>query len=122
MAGRTLPFIDWRVLRHRTLLFLNGIGMALSADVDHLGLEQRLCGSRVRAVAVETACFVHQGPVDAVLAEYIIDHRAVTAAAQFEPLPFGREGRWRSGIFVALIAHPVGYGLVHIRVQDACPV
>ncbi len=73
VTGCTLAVIDRLMFRRRMFLLINGIGMALSAHIDQFGLQQGFFGSRMRTMAIKTAYFVHQGPMNPVLGQCIID-------------------------------------------------
>ena len=57
-----------RMFNLRALQLLHGIGMTLAAQVSHLGLQKPLDRSSMGIVAMDTACFIHEGPMDPVLA------------------------------------------------------
>lgn len=122
MTSCTLTVIDWFMFRRRTFLLLDDIGVTLSAQLDLLGLQEWLFRRRMRVMAVETACFIGQGPMDTVLHECIIDHCAVAASAQLKSFPFGGKGRLRRRLLMALVAHSVRYGTVHIGKQDSSTI
>ena len=117
MAGGALAVFYRRVFCWRTFLLLHGIGMTTAAQVGHLGLQKLFYRACMGSVAMDTACFIRHGPMDPVLAECLIDHRAMASPAQLVPRLFGRKrirGRW---ILMALIAHLIGNRLVNVRVE-----
>jgi hypothetical protein len=120
MAGGAHAVFYRSVFCLRAFLLLNGIGMTLAAQVDHLGLQKRLFRACVGIVTMDTACLVHDGPMHPVLAECLVDHRAMASPAQLVPFLFGRKGLWRRWIFMALIAHLIGNRPVNIREEHAC--
>jgi hypothetical protein len=120
MAGGAHAVFYRSVFCLRAFLPLNGISMTLSAQVDHLGLQKPLYRAGVGIVAMDTACFIHDGPMDPVFAECLIDHRAMASPAQLVPRLFGRKGIGGSRIFVALIAHLIGNRPVNIREEHSC--
>jgi hypothetical protein len=73
-------------------------------------------------VAMDTALFIHEGPMDPVLAECIIDHRTMALTAQLVSNLLCR--KWLRGgwVFVALITHLIGDRPVNIREQHSSSV
>ncbi len=57
--------------------------------------------------------------MDAVLSEGFIDQCAMASPTQLESFAFGRKGSRRRGILMALIAHSICHGAVHIGEQDS---
>ncbi len=43
----------------------------------------------------------------------------MASPAQLKSLPFGRKGCLRGGFLMALVAHSVRHGAMHVRIQDA---
>jgi hypothetical protein len=122
MAGGTHAIFNWRVFCLGAVLLLHGIGMALAAQVGHLGFQKLFFGTCMGGVAMDTACFIRHGPVDPVLAERLIDHRAMASPAQFIARLFGRKGIRGRWVFMALIAHFIGNRLVNVRVEHPSPI
>jgi len=117
MAGGAHAVFYRSVFCLRAFLPLNGIGMTSAAQVDHLGIEKPLYRACMGTVAMDTACFVQRGPMDPVLAECLVDHRAMASPAQLVSRLFGRKGFRGSRVFMALIAHLIGNGPVDVRVE-----
>ncbi len=42
----------------------------------------------------------------------------MASPAQLKSFPFGRKGRLRCGFLMALVAHSIRHGAVHIRIQN----
>ena len=60
---------------------------------------------------------VRNRPMDPVLVQSIIDHRAVTSPAEIHAHFFGRERIRRAGILMALIAHLADNRAVHVDIE-----
>ncbi len=71
---------------------------------------------------MDAAYFIHRGPMDPVLAEGLIHHRAMASPAELVPRFFGRKGLRGRWVFMALIAHLIGNGLMEVRVEYPSPI
>ena len=119
MAGGALAICYRRVFCLRAFLLLHGIGMTTAAQVDQLVLEKLFYRSCMGSVAMDTTRFIRHGPMDPVLVECLIHHRAMASPAQLVPRLFGRKGLRGRWIFMALIAHLTGNRLVNIGVEHS---
>jgi len=102
----------------RALQLLNDIGMTTAAQVDLVCLQKLFYRACMRTVAVDTPFFIHYRPMDPVLAQCLIDHRAMASPAQLIARLFGRKGIRGRRVFMALIAHLAGNRPVNVRVEN----
>jgi len=70
-------------------------------------------------MAIQARSPIEQRPVRFLLQEGLVQHVAVAAAAQLEPRLLHHESILRRGFHVALVAHLVEDGRMHVRPEDA---
>lgn len=76
--------------------------MTLAANVDYGSFQKFLLLRRMRAMTIQTANIINQGPVHPVFVKCLRNHIFVTLPAQLSGLLFGLEGVRRSGFLVTL--------------------
>lgn len=122
MAGAALTVGDGLMLGLAALLAGNSVCMAAAAHVEHGAGHQIGFRRGVGGMTVDAAFFVGQGPVQTVFVEGVVEHLVVAALAELISRFQGSEGGRRGGIFVALLAHPLLQGLVHVVVENGLAV
>ncbi len=104
MAGHAQTILDRLMFCHGPFLALYRVRMAAAAEFDRLFLQQALVRRRMRIVAVQTAVFADDRPMEPVLGEHVIDHIVVAAPAELKALFLEREGLGGGGAFMTLAA------------------
>ena len=132
MAAFAISFLYWIMrqcsLNHSPLsgsiflllffgeLFLHrhGVNMTLSTQGLHIPHQKLFLRRTMRFMAVQTAHFINQGPVDSVLIKGVIHHAVVASPAQLKPRLFRLQRVGRSGCLMTLRARLVGNRCMHI--------
>ena len=122
MTGGALAVGDRLMLGLRALLSGDGVGMTLSANLQHGRFQQRALGRGMRRMTVDAPFLVDQRPVQFVLVKSVVHHVVMAPLAELVTVLERCERFGRRRVGMTLFAHALFERFMHVVIQHGLGV